>query len=108
MDADACTIRRRINKMKDNNDEWSELSESLKKIAVAAKETGISTEEFTKSVDEFINNLINEDLIDFIDLIEINPNLSWWQKIKIKRKFKKLSKQKRTGRISNELPQRND
>lgn len=90
------------------NDSNGVLFEFFERISTVSKESGISTEEFTKSVDEFINNLINEDLIDFIDLIEINPNLSWWQKIKIKRKFKKLSKQKRTGRISNELPQRNN
>ena len=90
------------------NNRYDELIEIFERIPNVSKEAGISTEEFTKSVDEFINNLINEDLIDFIDLIEINPNLSWWQKIKIKRKFKKLSKQKRTGRISNELPQRNN
>lgn len=51
-----------------------------------------------------MNNLCGEDLIGFIDLIEINHNLSWWQKIKLKRKFKKLSKKKREKRrIDNEL-----
>ena len=79
-------------------DEWGLLSESLKRIAVVTKETGISIKECTKSVEGFMNNLFDEDLIDFIYLIEINNNLSWCNKIKLKCNLKRCQNKKKVNK----------
>lgn len=77
------------------NDSNGVLSEFFERISNISKETGITTEESIKTVNEIMNNLCDEDLIDFIDLIEINPNLSWWEKIKLKWNLKRYQNKKR-------------
>lgn len=76
------------------NDSNGVLSEIFERISIVSKEIGISTEEFTKTVNEIMNNLVDEDLIDFIYLTEINPNLSWCNKIKLKWNLKRCQTKK--------------